>query len=406
MRWPALARTQTFAGLWLGLAVASAPARAQSAPSIDARTWRPSTDADASLVLEPTTTPGPWRWNVGAWAQYAQDPILFRAASGATLRPVEHSVGLDVTAGLGLGDRVTVGVDVPLFLWQNGDSAALPATGLGDVAVLGKVTALSNDHQGVHSGFGLAALGGASIPTGDRASFLSDGAVGASFHALAEYSVGIGAARAEIGYSVRGSRTVVPDESAGATTFGNAIPWAIGVVVQPKVFAAILDGGDRQLWELAAHGSLPGGPVAPFGWGRSGASMLSPALLAFDDRIAIGRDRETYLLAGGEIGLDAAIGVPTFRAVVAVAWAPRSHDRDADGVPDDKDECPDLPEDRDGIQDADGCPEDDADGDEILDRDDACPLVAGLASKDPKQNGCPGETLTAPSKVDPGEKFP
>ena len=34
-------------------------ALAQGRPSIDARTWRPSTDPNASLVIEPAITPGP-----------------------------------------------------------------------------------------------------------------------------------------------------------------------------------------------------------------------------------------------------------------------------------------------------------------------------------------------------------
>jgi hypothetical protein len=152
-----------------------------------------------------------------------------------------------------------------------------------------------------------------------------------------------------------------------------------------------VDRDDRQEWELAAHGALPAGPVAPFGWGGgSGATALSPALVSLDDRIAIGRRRELYVLVGADIGVDTAIGVPLVRGVVGVGWAPRVRDRDADGVPDDVDQCPDLPEDRDGVQDQDGCPEDDADGDDVPDERDACPLAPGPESSDPKRNGCPG----------------
>jgi hypothetical protein len=48
-------------------------------------------------------------------------------------------------------------------------------------------------------------------------------------------------------------------------------------------------------------------------------------------------------------------------------------DRDRDGFPDDQDDCPDAPEDFDGFDDWDGCPEEDNDGDGIPDVDDACP---------------------------------
>jgi hypothetical protein len=124
--------------------------------------------------------------------------------------------------------------------------------------------------------------------------------------------------------------------------------------------------------------------------GVPGASQLSPALLAIDDRVALGRFRDAFLVLGVDVGLDQSVGVPLVRGIIAFGWTPRSHDSDEDGVPDDVDRCPDLPEDHDGIQDADGCPDDDADGDGILDTDDACPLVPGPARDDAKTNGCPG----------------
>jgi OOP family OmpA-OmpF porin len=68
---------------------------------------------------------------------------------------------------------------------------------------------------------------------------------------------------------------------------------------------------------------------------------------------------------------------------------PQAADRDGDGIPDDVDKCPDEPEDKDGIDDEDGCPEDDADKDGIPDAKDACPKEPGQPDPDPKKNGCP-----------------
>ena len=408
----AVARTAAWVGASLGLALAGATASAQTLPSIDASTWRPSPDADASLVLEPATTPGAWRWNLGAWGQYAQAPVVYRNRGGQELAPVDHFVGLDLTGGLGLGARASIGFDLPLALWQNGDrplpqslvkNGTVAMTALGDASILGKVTMLSNDRQGVRSGFGLAGLAGLSLPTGNRTSFLSDGAIGGSLRVLAEYAVGVAAARVELGYAARSSQRTWPAATADSSRFGNAIPWAVGLVVRPKALAPAIDPGDRQLWEIAAHGWLPGGPVAPFG---SGAAPLSPALVAADDRIALGHDRDLDVLIGAELGLDHAIGVPTVRAVLALQWAPRTRDRDNDGVADERDECPDLPEDRDGIQDSDGCPEDDADGDGVLDPNDACPLIPGDASSDPKKNGCPGAGPAPSPAATPQEGTP
>ena len=61
-------------------------------------------------------------------------------------------------------------------------------------------------------------------------------------------------------------------------------------------------------------------------------------------------------------------------------------DRDGDGSPDNVDKCPDAPEDMDGHDDEDGCPEtEDKDGDGVLDAVDACPEIPGPA----ENKGCP-----------------
>ncbi len=83
---------------------------------------------------------------------------------------------------------------------------------------------------------------------------------------------------------------------------------------------------------------------------------MSPAVLTVDERIGLGRSRDIYLVVGAEVGLDEAVGA-LISGVVALGWAPRNHrDHDDDGVLDDADQCPELPEDRDGIQDEDGWP--------------------------------------------------
>ena len=64
-------------------------------------------------------------------------------------------------------------------------------------------------------------------------------------------------------------------------------------------------------------------------------------------------------------------------------------DNDNDGIPDEQDACPDVPEDKDGFQDSDGCPDLDNDLDGILDINDSCPNQAEDFDGFQDEDGCP-----------------
>ncbi len=68
-------------------------------------------------------------------------------------------------------------------------------------------------------------------------------------------------------------------------------------------------------------------------------------------------------------------------------------DDDADGVPDERDACRLDPEDLDGFEDEDGCPDADNDRDGILDVDDACPDEPEVVNGVDDEDGCPDEGL-------------
>ena len=372
----------------------SADSRADERPSIDVRSWRPSTDPNASLAIEPAITPGPWVWSASLYTHYALRPVTLRdgASQGVVLRPLEHTLGVDALVNLGIGKRFAVGGAFPVLAYQDGSSLLPPevssrsrvvSPALGDAGLSLKGTLLPN----TDGGFGLATLGYLTLPTGSRTGFSGEGAPTATARILAEYTLLIASVQASVGYKLRTVHRTWPDAANGGIRFGDVLPWSLGFSMRPGVLG--IDPHNRQRLEIAAHGSLPAGPVGPFGSGAPGSAALSPVLLALSDRIELGHYRDAFLMLGGEVGLTSAVGVPAFRAIVAVGWTPRSHDRDGDGVDDDLDGCPDIAEDKDGFEDQDGCPDIDNDDDGILDRDDACPNEPGAPSEDPRQNGCP-----------------
>ncbi|MGK3992515.1 OmpA family protein [Sorangium sp. So ce1024] len=103
------------------------------------------------------------------------------------------------------------------------------------------------------------------------------------------------------------------------------------------------------------------------------------------------RDLGLVFTIGGGAGVVQGIGAPAARAIAGILFVHEPGDQDGDGVPDASDRCPAQPEDRDGIADEDGCPEDDADADGVPDQRDRCPLQAEVVNGLDDQDGCPDE---------------
>ncbi|HVV85989.1 MAG TPA: OmpA family protein [Kofleriaceae bacterium] len=125
--------------------------------------------------------------------------------------------------------------------------------------------------------------------------------------------------------------------------------------------------------------------------------------LRLDLRVSILPSRDTADFAAtaeGELmaGLWFELGgkkAPRIAGPTAVAAAPV--DTDGDGIPDADDQCPTRPEDKDGRDDADGCPDIDDDGDLVLDIADKCPTEAETFNGFEDDDGCPD---TVPPDVD------
>jgi outer membrane protein OmpA-like peptidoglycan-associated protein len=105
-----------------------------------------------------------------------------------------------------------------------------------------------------------------------------------------------------------------------------------------------------------------------------------------------------YLAAGA--GYTPGFQAAGQRMVLGFVFEPFEEDRDKDGIPDNVDQCPDEPEDKDGDEDTDGCPEEleeetpvvrsgDRDGDGIVDAEDGCPDKAEDKDGFEDKDGCP-----------------
>jgi outer membrane protein OmpA-like peptidoglycan-associated protein len=156
----------------------------------------------------------------------------------------------------------------------------------------------------------------------------------------------------------------------------------------------------RGLWiEAGGGGGVTGTLTRPIveagiGWGfPAGKIVIGPAvryLHVFQSGSGKDGTDAKVLLAGVELTLvDLQPLPPAPPPPPPPALPPQPKDTDGDGILDPDDKCPTDPEDKDGFEDEDGCPDPDNDRDGIPDVDDKCPNEAEVVNGVDDTDGCP-----------------
>ena len=332
-----------FFSCWFGTQTASF-----AQVTFDIRRFSPPTDPQGSLALEPTTTAGHAAWSAGFIESYTHRLLVLKDENGREVAvPVANQLSLDALFNVGIGERLAFGLRIPAILDQTGD--AFPVTGwrvprsaLGDVSLDAKATLIPRGSLG---GVGLAAVARMTVPSGDPNSTISTQGVTGELRLLGEVDWIVAALRASAGVLVRSERQMLLGD-----TYGQELPWALGLVIRPRALG--LDGQGRWQWFVESSGAIA---VTP----SFASSRGSPLTFGISSRYAFAQDFSA--LAGVQLPLNSAVSVPSYRLVFGISWAPRFRDSDGDGIPDDKDDCPELAEDYNGFEDDDGCPDGDSD---------------------------------------------
>jgi outer membrane protein OmpA-like peptidoglycan-associated protein len=139
------------------------------------------------------------------------------------------------------------------------------------------------------------------------------------------------------------------------------------------------------------------GDAAELGLAVNGATSAQDAFgednqnhLETDAMISFFPTDSLALFVGGGLGLNEGFGTPAWRAFAGLrVGTPADGDDDKDGLRNSVDRCPAEPEDRDGYEDTDGCPEADNDLDGVLDTSDKCPQEAEDKDSFEDDDGCP-----------------
>jgi len=361
------------------LSVAGA-ARAQTAApqdhTIDAQLFQPAIGHGNFLTIEGADVPEHKRLSFGLAFNYQRRPYIVstQGTSAASASVVDTQLTTELDAAIGLFDRVQIGVGIPFTPYLAGDQtdpmgaptgARVTESGIGDVRVEGKalLATLGDDDQ-----YTLGLSGGLTLPTGKDAMrpYLGDRLFTGRLKGLATAQLGKLRAGLNLGLLARATSHDFATDMGPQLLYGAAGAYQVRERVEVMLEA----------------------------YGRSGLSQFDKFysdVNPFEIDLAVrwGVTSMWSLLVGGGRGLGNGIGAPQGRGFVAAAFNPDFRDRDGDGIYDVDDQCPDKPEDRDGFQDRDGCPDPDNDGDGILDAQDKCPNEAEDFDQFEDEDGCP-----------------
>lgn len=325
---------------------------------------------------------------VGVIADYSKPPLKTFGSNEQEV--VASQFTLHAGASLTIVDRVRLGLHLPFVASSSGTSQTIngavfdapsPTTAIGDLRM-----AADFRLYGVYGGPFLASAGSRVwAPTGNPRAYTGDDEFRVDLHAQFAGDIGPIAYAARAAYDVRSRDGVFNGSAYGGRQF--AYGGAIGVrllerrlLIGPEIFGnTVID-------------SLPGATVTP---SRRGAP--AEVLLGVHGVVA----RHVKLHGGAGTGITPSYGAPDVRVLFGVEFhLAEDDDADGDGIPDKEDACPTRPGPKTEDPKTNGCPPErprpapkpaDRDGDGIVDADDACPDDPGEKSDDPKKNGCPSD---------------
>jgi hypothetical protein len=386
-------------------------ARAQSSNALAGALWRPalSLEPDALPHVEGTRMPGRWNWNAGLALQFLERPYTVRDLGSEERRAlVDYQLWSTFLVQLGLARHFALGLELPVLVQQHGDrtvygSDTLGRVGVGDLRAVARWStrgAAPAGRPGVpappdarsqpfaNEGPGLAVLAAVSVPTGEGRSLSGAGAWQLHPSVVGDFRLFGLLVAAQLGYRFRfdehwpaqqGVCLVPPGETAaglsclGGVPLRDGITWSAGV----RMPSSLLGGLASVYFE--AFGSVDA--RRPF------SAHTTPVELSLGAQRVFGPFTATVAVGTGVTDVP---GTPRVSAMLLLQWAPRFVDEDGDGLRDDtgEDQCVGLPEDRDGYQDDDGCPEDN-DNDDIPDAEDRCPNEDEDVDGFEDDDGCP-----------------
>ena len=327
---------------------------------------------DGMVLMRGETLEG--RWNIGLFLDYQNDPLHYKdAETDEVVRYViRHQVSAQLMGAIGLTQWLDIGLVLPVVGFQSGDGLVGQPTpsafSIGDLRLTPRLRFLSTKWDGGR--FDLAFIPEVTAPTGQ----LVDPYTGEKGFSVTPMLAG-SVAQGPLGLSVNAGWRIRAKSNLGASQKADDIILRAGVWadVVPKTLTLDVE-------------ALVSTPVD-----NSFGTRTWPLEMLLGGRVYL--TESLTLHAGAGAGITDGPASPSLRLLGGLRFSPAPEkqelDTDGDGIVDSKDKCPAKPEDIDGFEDLDGCPDTDNDKDTILDVNDKCRDVPEDLDQFEDNDGCP-----------------
>ncbi len=323
---------------------------------------------------------GEMAWSAGLVVHYQNTPIKVQSCVSdtpgscdaglqlQTLKVIENMVQGDVLVSLTPIPRLQLGLRLPVAfanghgIDENAQPDEVAKVGMPDPELEAKFRFFGDVKSPIAAGIAVYATAPMGPLTAERA-YMGDETPGGGVRLIFDGDTGPISFGANVGGIVRGEGRL------DQTKVGSELRYSAAVGFRPSPLLRVLvDGfGSTRFTSAAGENALE----------VDGAVQLTPIASPF------------AFQAGAGFGPITGFGVPVIRALIGLTYTFEKRDRDDDGIDDAGDQCPTEPEDKDGYEDSDGCPEADNDLDTIPDQSDKCANQAEDADGFEDTDGCP-----------------
>lgn len=351
------------------------------------QTFHTAPGRDNFLTLEGARVDEHLDYSLGFMFNYQYKPLCFLTDT-ETYCLIKNHITTEVLVSFSIYEIFEMGFSLPIVMYQAGEDALVGGAVIANkVAVAGGLSDprlhlkldLLNALKNRFDNFGLALITVLSFPIGNAINndqFIGDSNVTVHPKLAFEASVWRFRFGLNVGYIWRENKQFWQAERGHRISFGAAVEMD---------FHKDIVGFIELMGENAFSDKVYNNQLELHGGAKFQVYEGLWMTLGVGGGPQLGSDDET--------SLSRSIGPPLVRVLAGLKWEPPKEkapeDKDKDGIIDEKDRCPNKPEDMDGFRDYDGCPEMDNDRDGLPDTKDKCPDDAEDEDGFEDRDGCP-----------------